>query len=103
MEQSQGGIGSTGAAGPMGQSRGVQGGMGSSQTGTPDPIYDLVSVLYHALESGSTLQQYIQDAQQSGDNDLVQFFQGCQQQQRQCADRAKHLLGQKFSASGPAH
>jgi hypothetical protein len=87
----------------MGQSRGVQGGMGSSQTGTPDPIYDLVSVLYHALESGSTLAQYVQDAQQSGDSDLVQFFQGCQQQERQCADRAKQLLSQKLSSTGPTH
>ena len=69
---------------------------GQGATGAPNHIFDLVSVLYHALEGGTTYQQYIQDAQQAGENDLVQFFQQCQQQDRQRAQQAQQLL-QKVS------
>lgn len=63
-----------------------------SGTGTANHVYDLVSVLYHALESGATNQQYIQDAKQAGDNDLVQFFQEIQRGDQQRAEKAKQLL-----------
>ena len=36
------------------------------------------------------------DAQQSGDNDLVQFFQQVQQQDKQRAQQAQQLLNQKL-------
>lgn len=68
-------------------------GTGQSTTGTPNEVYDLVSVLYHALESGTTNSKYLQDAQQSGNNDLVQFFQQIQQQDSQRAQKAQQLLG----------
>ncbi|HLJ80710.1 MAG TPA: hypothetical protein VKT52_04420 [Ktedonobacterales bacterium] len=67
--------------------------MGSQQTGTQNDVYDLVSVLYHALEGAQTNGQYCQDARQSGNRDLEQFFLQCQQEDRQRADRAKQLLG----------
>ena len=67
--------------------------MGSQQTGAPNDMYDLVSVLYHALEGAQTHSKYCQDAQQSGNNDLFQFFQQCQREDKQRADRAKQLLG----------
>jgi hypothetical protein len=47
-------------------------------TGTRDDTYDLVSVLYHALQGAETARQYIQDAAQAGDEELVQFFQEAQ-------------------------
>lgn len=68
---------------------------GQSSTGMSDQLYDLVSVLYHSLESGATNQKYIQDAQKTGDNDLVQFFQSIQQQDQQRAQQAKQLLSKK--------
>ena len=68
---------------------------GQSTTGIPDQLYDLVSVLYHSLESGATNQKYIQDAQKTGDNDLVQFFQSIQQQDQQRVQQAKTLLSKK--------
>ncbi|HEX6818116.1 MAG TPA: hypothetical protein VF120_07055 [Ktedonobacterales bacterium] len=68
---------------------------GQSSTGMSNQLYDLVSVLYHSLESSSTNQKYIQDAQQSGDNDLVQFFQTIQQQDQQRVQQAKTLLSKK--------
>lgn len=66
---------------------------GGNVTGTPDHIFNLVSVLYHALESSTTNQKYIQDAKQAGNNDLVQFFQQIQQEDRQRAQKAQQLLG----------
>ena len=75
---------------------GTTGGMGQSVTGIPDHLFDLVSVLYHALKSGTTYQTYIQDAQQSGDKDLVQFFQQIQQQDKQRVQQAQQLLNQKM-------
>ena len=68
---------------------------GQSSTGMSNQLYDLVSVLYHSLESGATNDKYIQDAQQTGDNDLVQFFQTIQQQDQQRVQQAKQLLSKK--------
>ena len=64
-----------------------------SQTGTDDKMYNLVSVLYHALEGASTYQQYAGDA--SGDSELADFFREAQQQQ-QLAERAKEVLKQQL-------
>jgi hypothetical protein len=72
--------------------------MGQAQTGTPNQVFDLVSVLYHALKSNSTNQKYIQDAQQIGDNDLLSFFQQVQQEDRRRADMAKQLLSRKMQS-----
>lgn len=92
-----------------GQSQGMQPGMsqglgqsvGRQRTGTSDPTYDLISVLYHCLESASTCEQYIQDAQ--GDQELAQFFQQCLQQNKQAADKAKQLLARRLSSTGSGH
>ncbi len=70
-------------------------GMGQTPSGTPDHLYDLVSVLYHSLESSTIYQKYVEDAQKVGDSDLMQFFQDVQREDRQRADRAKNLLTQK--------
>ena len=75
---------------------GTTGSMGQSVTGIPNHLFDLVSVLYHTLKSGTTYQTYIQDAQQSGDKDLMQFFQQLQQQDKQRAQQAQQLLNQKL-------
>jgi hypothetical protein len=65
----------------------------------PNQTYDLVSVLYHVLEGAQTYGQYIRDAQQTGDQELVQFFQDVQKQDQQRATRAQQLL-QKRLVSG---
>lgn len=61
-------------------------------TNTPDPHYDLISILYHALEGAQTSARYVADANQVGDQELAQFFTQAQQNQVACADRAKQLL-----------
>lgn len=65
-----------------------------SQTGIQDEQYNLISVLYHALQGGDTIGQYLSDAQ--SDDDLAQFLQETQGQYRQIADRAKQLLAQRL-------
>ena len=59
---------------------------------TSDHEYALVSVLYHALQGAQACEQYIEDAEQAGDDDLVKFFQECAQEQQRRAARAKQLL-----------
>ena len=65
---------------------------GESATGISNATYDLVSVLYHALEGGATYAKYIQDAEQEGDQELAQFFRQVQQDEAQRAQQAKSLL-----------
>lgn len=65
---------------------------GGEASGTSDKHYNLVSILYHALKGADTYAQYVSDAEQSGDQDLVQFFQQVQDEERGRAERAKELL-----------
>jgi len=67
------------------------------QTNTGNAYYDLVSTLYHALETAQTSSTYIQDAQQSGNQELVSFFQQVQQDANRQANQAKQLLGKVSS------
>lgn len=63
-------------------------------TGVQDALYNVVSVLYHALQGGESSMQYLHDAQKSGDQGLVQFFQEVQECQHHLAMRAKEVLAQ---------
>ena len=69
-------------------------------TGTRDVTYDLISVIYHALQGAETYQMYEQDAQQAGDREAETLFHEAHQSSRQWADRAKSLLGQRLSQGG---
>jgi hypothetical protein len=86
----------------MGQMSNVQQTQGQ-QAAVPNHLYDLVSVLYHAMKSDAANQGYIKDAQQSGDSDLVQFFKMVQQDDHQRIQRTQQLLNQKLSSIQPAH
>jgi len=67
---------------------------GGSQTGTRDETYDIVAVLYHALQGAENCQTYCQDA--SDDQELRGFFEEALSQQRQLADRAKQMLQRRL-------
>ena len=71
----------------------------SKATGTKDQHYNLVSVLYHALQGGEAYDQYISDAEAAGDDELAQFFRDVQNEERQRAERAKSLLGSRVGGS----
>ena len=66
-----------------------------SKTGTSYVYYNLVSIMYHTLNAAQTYDTYISDAEQSGDNDLAQFFRAVQQEDQRRAERAKQLLVQR--------
>ena len=69
---------------------------GEQVTGTKDENYDVISVLYHCLQAASSVDQYISDAEESGDRELVDFFRDYQESQRDLAERAKNLLGARL-------
>jgi hypothetical protein len=46
----------------------------TGNTGTKDVTFNIISILYHALQGAETYDQYIQDAEQSGNSDIVYFY-----------------------------
>jgi len=65
-------------------------------TGTSNEQFDLISILYHSLEGTLAYETYCQDAEQSGDTELQQFFQEVKEQNRRFAERAKQLLASRI-------
>jgi hypothetical protein len=70
---------------------------GEKSTGTRDVQFNVVSVLYHALEAASTAEMYVRDAEEAGDQDLTAFFREAQESNRRLADRAKEVLRQRLA------
>ena len=72
------------------------GGTGSARgeraTGTPNTIYDLSSVLFHALEGGASYDTYIEDAEREGDQELAEFFRRVRDEDSMRADEAQMLI-----------
>jgi hypothetical protein len=69
----------------------------SSTTGMSDPTFNLVSVLYHALQAAQTYDTYIRDAEQRGDNSMAQFLRQIQNEDRNRAQYAMQLLAQRVN------
>jgi rubrerythrin len=67
-------------------------------THTPNPQYDLSSVLYHALKGAQICSTYAEDAEKEGDPELVQFFRQVQKEDVTRADKAKQMLAQRVKA-----
>ena len=72
----------------------------TESTGTRDVTYNLISVVYHALQGAETYQMYEQDARQVGDQEAESFFHEAHESSRQFADRAKTMLGQRMNQGG---
>jgi hypothetical protein len=70
--------------------------MAKRESVTKDEHYDLVSVLYHALQGDDTLAQYIEDAEGAGDEDLADHFRDIREKYREIAQEAKDLLREKL-------
>lgn len=78
---------------PAGQAK------GEAQTGERDENYDLISVLYHALQGADTISQYLRDAQEADDEELTTFFEETRQAYVERADEAKRLLAARLDES----
>lgn len=59
-------------------------------TGTTDPTYNVISVVYHALQGAETIQKYLDDA--GTEDELRTFFEQVQQGYRRAAEGGKKLL-----------
>ena len=65
----------------------------SEQTRQPkDKNYNLIAVLYHSSDNVESLKTYIQDAEQEGDQELVDFFGGILENNLKAAQSAKEML-----------
>ena len=71
---------------------------GEKTTGTRDEHYDLVSVLYNALQGAESCDRYAKDAEASGEEELAAFFREAQETHVRLAEQAKAMLG--IGASG---
>ena len=71
---------------------GTGGARGERATGTPNTIYDLSSVLFHALEGGASYDTYIEDAEREGDEELAEFFRRVRDEDSMRADEAQMLI-----------
>lgn len=67
-----------------------------SETGTKNVTYDLISVIYHALQGAETYAGYAKDAHDRGDALLGEFFEQVQSEMKQVAQRGKALLSQRL-------
>jgi hypothetical protein len=68
---------------------------GERATGTPNTIYDLSSVLFHALEGGASYDTYIEDAEREGAQELADFFRRVRDEDSMRADEAQRLLAER--------
>jgi hypothetical protein len=69
-------------------------------TGTRDITYDLISTAYHLLQGAETVNLYIADAEQEGNQELAQFFRETKDEYTRRAERAKQLLANHVSGQG---
>ncbi len=74
-------------------------GRGEQATGAPNTIYDLSSVLFHALEGGASYDQYVRDAEEAGDEELATFFIEVRDEDSMRAEEAQRLLAERTPAA----
>ena len=65
-------------------------------TGTRDVTFDLVSIMYHALQGAETIEMYVDDADQDNE-ELAEFFSETKDDYQRIADRAKELFFMEVS------
>jgi hypothetical protein len=78
---------------PAGQTK------GEARTGERDENYDLISVLYHALQGADTIGTYLRDAQQADDEELTAFLEETRVAYVERANEAKRLLASRLEES----
>ncbi len=65
---------------------------------TPDPLYDLVGTLYHALKQAAAAERHAADAQKARDTELTTLFSDVREQSLDVAARCKTLLATRLGA-----
>jgi hypothetical protein len=62
------------------------------ESGTKDKNYDLIAVTQMCLEHVWRLDQYAQDAEREGDDELATLFRRMQEHSRKGAEESKRML-----------
>ena len=71
--------------------------MTTPESGTKDKNYDLITVTQLCLEHVWRLEQYAQDAERDGDEELTKVFRRMQEHSRRGAEECKRLLGARLN------
>ena len=66
------------------------------KSGTKDKNYDLITVTQLCLEHVWRLEQYAQDAEREGDDELGVLFRRMQEHSRRGAEECKQLLSSRL-------
>jgi len=66
------------------------------ESGTKDRNYDLIAVAHLCLEHVWRLDQYAQDAESEGDEELATLFRRMQEHSRRGGEECKQLLTQRL-------
>ena len=61
-------------------------------TGTKDKTYNILWFTEACLDNALRLEQYVQDAERAGDDELATFFRKAQADSRKGAEQGKELL-----------
>ena len=67
------------------------------QTGTKDKDYNVIWFVEKCLDNVLRLEQYIEDAERDGDNDLAEFFRRAQGESKKGAEQGKELLRSRLA------
>ena len=62
------------------------------QPSAASATYNLLRVLYHAIDGAENCARYMRDAERAGEHELAQFFHDVSEGHKQRAERAKRLL-----------
>jgi hypothetical protein len=68
-----------------------------AQTGTPDPLYNLILLTQQALEDCVRYQHFAADARDGGDTELAEYFDELAQNDHEVAERAKAMLARRLA------
>jgi hypothetical protein len=66
-------------------------------TGTKDKDYNLLWFTEQSLSNALRLEDYIQDAERLGDDELAEFFRRAQDASRRGGEQGKALLGKRLA------
>jgi len=70
---------------------------GGQATGTKDKDYNLIWFTEQSLSNALRLEEYVQDAERDGDDDLAGFFRRAQEASRKGGEQGKELLRKRFA------
>ena len=67
-------------------------------TGTKDKDYNIIWFTEACLSNALRLEEYCQDAERAGDDELAQFFRRAQGESRKGAEQGKQMLAKRLGS-----